>query len=76
LYKLAKAKGTFLMAGFNRRFAPKVLDMKDQGDKRGIIVEKNDVNRPGDLQYKLFDFFIHPLDTALFLADDQPVSGS
>ncbi|MHC5879891.1 Gfo/Idh/MocA family oxidoreductase, partial [Streptococcus pyogenes] len=31
LYKLAKAKGTFLMAGFNRRFAPKVLDMKDQG---------------------------------------------
>lgn len=76
LYKLAKAKGTFLMAGFNRRFAPKVLDMKDQGDKRRIIVEKNDVNRPGDLQYKLFDFFIHPLDTALFLADDQPVSGS
>ncbi|MGZ7144618.1 Gfo/Idh/MocA family protein, partial [Streptococcus pyogenes] len=35
-----------------------------------------DVNRPGNLQYKLFDFFIHPLDTALFLADDQPVSGS
>ena len=72
LYHLAQAKGTFLMAGFNRRFAPKVQSLKAQGDKRRILVEKNDVNRPGDLQFKLFDFFIHPLDTALFLLDDQP----
>ena len=72
LYHLAQAKGTFLMAGFNRRFAPNVQSLKAQGDKRRILVEKNDVNRPGDLQFKLFDFFIHPLDTALFLLDDQP----
>ncbi|MGT2910094.1 Gfo/Idh/MocA family protein [Streptococcus cameli] len=76
LYDLAAEKGTFLMAGFNRRFAPKVQKMAEQGQKRRIIAEKNDVNRTGDLQFKLFDFFIHPLDTALFLADEELVSGS
>lgn len=75
LYELASAKGTFLMAGFNRRFAPKVLTMAELTDKRRIMVEKNDVNRPGDLQFKLFDFFIHPLDTALFLTDGQLRAG-
>lgn len=75
LYELAAANGTFLMAGFNRRFAPRVLDMAEQTDKKRIVVEKNDVNRLGELQYKLFDFFIHPLDTALYLADDKPIAG-
>lgn len=76
LYDLAKAKGTLLMAGFNRRFAPKVQVLKAKTDKRRIFVEKNDVHRSGDLQFKLFDFFIHPLDTALFLLDEQPVTGT
>lgn len=75
LYELAEAQGTFLMAGFNRRFAPKVLNMAELTDKKRIVVEKNDVNRLGELQYKLFDFFIHPLDTALYLADDKPTAG-
>lgn len=74
LYDLAKEHDTFLMTGFNRRFAPKVLAMKEQADKKRILVEKNDVNRLGDKQFKLFDFFIHPLDTALFLCDDRPDS--
>ncbi|VDC42123.1 hypothetical protein FMV2238Y02_05580 [Streptococcus canis] len=37
------------------------------------IVKESDLNRLGDLIVKLFDFFIHPLDTALFLADDKLV---
>lgn len=74
LYDLAAAKGTFLMAGFNRRFAPKVQVLAEQREKKRILVEKNDVNRLGDKQFKLFDFFIHPLDTALYLCDDQPES--
>ncbi|TWT09830.1 Gfo/Idh/MocA family protein [Streptococcus sp. sy004] len=74
LYRLAKDHQTFLMTGFNRRFAPKVLTMKEQEKKKRILVEKNDLNRPGDKQFKLFDFFIHPLDTALFLCDDRPKS--
>lgn len=70
LYELAQKHHTFLMAGFNRRFAPRVLEMAKLPDKRRIVVEKNDVNRLGECQFKLFDFFIHPLDTALYLMDD------
>lgn len=71
LYQLAQEHNTFLMAGFNRRFAPRVLEMANLDNKRRIIVEKNDINRTGELQFKLFDFFIHPLDTALYLMDDN-----
>ncbi|CAM3470396.1 Gfo/Idh/MocA family protein [Streptococcus pluranimalium] len=71
LYQLAQEHNTFLMAGFNRRFAPRVSDMAKLDQKRRIIVEKNDVNRLGDFKFKLFDFFIHPLDTALYLLDEQ-----
>lgn len=39
------------------------------------IVKESDLNRLGDLIVKLFDFFIHPLDTALFLADGKLVRG-
>lgn len=75
LYELAQSSGTFLMAGFNRRFAPKVREMKLLSGKNRIFCEKNDINRPGERQFKLFDFFIHPLDTALFLADEPLKSG-
>lgn len=75
LYELAEKHGTFLMAGFNRRFAPKVAVLAEATDKRRIFVEKNDVNSKGELQYKLFDFFIHPLDTALYLMDGKALGG-
>ncbi len=75
LYDLAEANQTFLMAGFNRRFAPKVSKMKTLGHKKKIYVEKNAVNSPGELRFKLFDIFIHPLDTALFLLDEAPIRG-
>lgn len=73
LYQLAQENNTFLMAGFNRRFAPKVIDMVKLEQKKHIYVTKNDVDRPGDFQFKLFDFFIHPLDTALYLASEKPI---
>lgn len=76
LYRLAAEKGTFLMPGFNRRFAPKVQDLFAATDKRRIFVEKNSLNGMGPLQYKLFDFFIHPLDTALHLKDGELVKGN
>lgn len=75
LYDLAAANGTFLMTGFNRRFAPRVQELAQVSGKTKIRVEKNDSNRTGDKTFKLFDFFIHPLDTALFLADGQVVEG-
>lgn len=75
LYDLAAAHGTFLMTGFNRRFAPRVTELKSIDTKTKIRIEKNDVNRTGDKTFKLFDFFIHPLDTALFLANGRAVEG-
>lgn len=75
LYDLAAAHQTFLMTGFNRRFAPRVEELSQLPNKTKIQVEKNDVNRPGDKTFKLFDFFIHPLDTALFLANGRAVEG-
>ncbi|MGT2753799.1 Gfo/Idh/MocA family protein [Streptococcus ovis] len=75
LYELAEKHGTFLMAGFNRRFAPKVKVLAEARHKRRIFVEKNALKGTGPLQYKLFDFFIHPLDTALYLAEGQLIRG-
>lgn len=75
LYQLAATNKTVLMAGFNRRFAPRVAELAAVPDKVKIRVEKNDVNRPNDLTFKLFDLFIHPLDTALFLANGRAVEG-
>lgn len=75
LYDLAAKNKTFLMAGFNRRFAPYVKTLSTVSTPCKITVEKNDVNRPGDFTFKLFDFFIHPLDTALFLAQDTLIDG-
>ncbi len=76
LYRIAKANNTFLMAGFNRRFAPKVQEMKKIPDKKRILVEKNAIDEAADMHFKLYDLFIHPLDTALYLMDGRPVKGS
>lgn len=76
LYKMAKKHDTFLMAGFNRRFAPCVNELSRLSSKRKVHVEKNDSNRPGDFTFKLFDFFIHPLDTALYLTDEELIEGN
>lgn len=75
LYDLADQHQTLLMTGFNRRFAPRVAELKAIDTKTKIRVEKNDANRTGDKTFKLFDFFIHPLDTALFLANGRAVEG-
>lgn len=75
LYDLAAAHDTFLMTGFNRRFAPRVKELAKVTNKTKIRVEKNDAHRAGDKTFKLFDFFIHPLDTALFLANGGAVEG-
>ncbi|KHD44176.1 Gfo/Idh/MocA family protein [Streptococcus hongkongensis] len=76
LYQIAEDNQTFLMAGFNRRFAPRVKEVSIVSNKRKVTVEKNDVNRPGLTTFKLFDFFIHPLDTALFLAEGRLLNGN
>lgn len=76
LYQLAKKHDTFIMAGFNRRFAPKVEVLKSVEDKKRIIAEKNCTVVSQDTRTRVFDVFIHPLDTALYLMDSLPTNGT
>ena len=76
LYRLAKQNQTFLTVGFNRRFAPKVVELKNVLHKKRIITEKNCTIPSFDNRTRIFDVFIHPLDTALFLMDEKPNRGS
>ncbi|MGY3724418.1 virulence factor [Granulicatella balaenopterae] len=76
LYTLANEKETVLMAGFNRRFTPKVQELKQVPQKNKIVVEKNYIDQGGQLRDVIFDTFIHPIDTALYLLDGKPQKGS
>ena len=76
LYRLAKENQTFLTAGFNRRFAPKVVELKNVLHKKRIITEKNCTIPSFDNRTRIFDVFIHPLDTALYLMDSLPTNGT
>jgi len=64
------------MAGFNRRFAPKVEVLKSVEDKKRIIAEKNCTVASQYTRTRVFDVFIHPLDTALYLMDSLPTNGT
>ncbi|GFH40749.1 Gfo/Idh/MocA family protein [Lactococcus insecticola] len=70
LLALAKEKKLLFISGFNRRFAPRVSELKTLSDKSLITVTKNRVNADLPLTYELYDLFIHPLDTLFFLLDD------
>lgn len=70
LYRAAAQAGTFLMAGFNRRFAPHLSYLQSQREIQRMVFEKNEVADLGERRYKIFDLFIHPLDTALYLLGD------
>lgn len=75
LFALAAEKGLILTAGFNRRYAPMVQQLKTIPNKRMIRVEKNRCNKPGaPLRFTIYDIFIHSLDTALYLLDDAIVT--
>lgn len=71
LLALAEKANLLFIIGFNRRFAPRVADLKAIADKNLITVTKNRVNAELGLTYGLYDLFIHPLDTLLYLLDDD-----
>lgn len=67
LYELSKKYDTKIMVGFNRRYVPKVKELKELGNPDIIIMEKNRVNLPGNTRVFVFDDFIHVIDTVRFL---------
>lgn len=69
--ELAKEKNLIAMVGFNRRFCPKVRELKDKGKAYIIIMEKNREYPPGDIRKFIVEDFIHVVDTLRFLMDEE-----
>ncbi|HET9487948.1 MAG TPA: Gfo/Idh/MocA family oxidoreductase [Chryseosolibacter sp.] len=67
LVALAEKRGLTLMAGFNRRYAPAYLNLKQLKDPNMFVMQKNRASLPGDVRGFIFDDFIHVVDTLLFL---------
>lgn len=74
LQELAKEKNLLFMVGFNRRFAPMVEQLKQLPQKHVIHLEKNEPNHGMNAQFGIYDLFIHLVDTAVYLLDDEIMS--
>ena len=71
LQDLAKEKKLLFMVGFNRRFAPMVDQLKQLPQKHVIHLQKNEPHHAMNAQYGIYDLFIHLVDTAVYLLDDE-----
>lgn len=71
LVELAEARGVKLMVGFNRRYAPMYAAMKEQKDRRLVIMQKNRTTLPDFARRFVMDDFIHVVDTVRYLAPGE-----
>ncbi|EKN66711.1 hypothetical protein BABA_14677 [Neobacillus bataviensis LMG 21833] len=67
LVELAEEKGLLLMTGFNRRYAPSYMKLKEVADPNMVIVQKNRKGLPGEPRTFIYDDFIHVVDTMRYL---------
>lgn len=65
--ELAVEKGLVAMVGFNRRFAPMISKLKEQGKADIIIIEKNRWKLPDEIRRTIVEDFVHVVDTLRFL---------
>ncbi|WP_413738637.1 Gfo/Idh/MocA family protein [Sodalis sp. RH21] len=78
LVALAAHKQRALMVGFNRRFAPLYLRLKQSlRQPASIRMDKHraDSVGPQDMRFTLLDDYLHVVDTALWLADGERAGG-
>lgn len=71
LVELAHKRGRKLMVAFNRRFAPRYLQLKASLQQTASIrmdKHRSDSVGPHDLRFTLLDDYLHVVDTALWLA--------
>ncbi|WP_380181634.1 Gfo/Idh/MocA family protein [Kalamiella sp. sgz302252] len=69
LVTLAQQRGRKLMVAFNRRFAPRYLQLKNLNGLASLRMDKHrsDSVGPHDLFFTLLDDYLHVVDTALWL---------
>lgn len=68
---LAKANDKIAMVGFNRRFIPRVKELKENGKANLIIMQKNRFSAPDFVRRFVVEDFIHVVDTLRFLMDTE-----
>ena len=71
IVKLSKESGKVVMVGFNRRFIPRVKELKEHGKANLILMQKNRFSAPDYVRRFVFDDFIHVVDTLRFLMDTK-----
>ncbi|MFS0820366.1 Gfo/Idh/MocA family protein [Bacillus sp. 1P02SD] len=67
LVELAEDRGLILMAGFNRRFAPSYVSLREVAQPNMVVIQKNRNNLPGEPRTFIFDDYIHVVDTMRYL---------
>jgi virulence factor len=71
IVQLSKESGKIAMVGFNRRFIPRVKELKDHGKASLIIMQKNRFSAPDYIRRFVVEDFIHVVDTLRFLMDTE-----
>ncbi len=71
IVSLAKDKGKVAMVGFNRRFIPRVRELKEHGKPQLITMQKNRFAAPDYVRRFVVEDFIHVVDTLRFLMDTE-----
>ena len=71
IVELARKNNVIAMVGFNRRFCPKVKELKEKGKADIIVMQKNREYPPGDVRRFIVEDFIHVVDTLRFLMDEE-----
>jgi virulence factor len=67
--QLSKEAGRIAMVGFNRRFIPRVNELKKHGKPSLILMQKNRFASPDYVRRFVVEDFIHVVDTLRFLMD-------
>ncbi|RDI42201.1 Gfo/Idh/MocA family protein [Falsibacillus pallidus] len=71
IVQLAKDTGKIAMVGFNRRFIPKVKELKEYGKPSFLLMQKNRFAAPDEPRRFVVEDFIHVVDTLRFLMDSE-----
>ena len=69
IVRLAEEKGKIAMVGFNRRFIPRVRELKEKGKPSLILMQKNRFASPDYIRRYVVEDFIHVVDTLRYLMD-------